>query len=82
MASKWENVCIALDFDSTGSQVALIRKQCGDRNPEECCKAVFMHWLKRNGRQPYTWETVCDVLEEIEYSKLAQKVKFAVLSEI
>lgn len=82
VAPKWEKIGAALDFDKTGSQLSLIQKQCGDRNPEECCKAVFVHWLKKNGRQPYTWQTIFDILQDVEYTKLAQEVRCAVLSDI
>lgn len=41
---------------------------------------IFQMWLEGRGRQPANWETLVTVLEDIEKSSLANKIKEYVLT--
>ena len=74
VASKWEHIGVLMDFDSTGSYLDLVKKRCGERSPEECCIALFQHWLRGNGKPSCTWGTVTEFLKDIGYPTLALNV--------
>lgn len=39
-------------------------------DPEECCRAVFIEWMKSNNlNYPATWEALIKVLEDMKISE-------------
>ena len=61
LAPHWRKLGLLMDFDDTGTQLDIIyMKYRGD--PEECCEAMFQHWLKGNGVTPCSWRTLIENL--------------------
>ena len=76
VSPKWRKFGVLLDFDESGTQLDIIRgKYHGD--PEDCCEAMFQHWLKGNGLKPCSWHTLIQVLEDCEEQALAQEIQHA-----
>ena len=44
-------------------------------DPEEIVTAVYKKWINGTGRKPVTWQTLVDVLREIELSSLAAEIE-------
>ena len=44
---------------------------------KECCRDVFCDWLEQEGggNYPVTWQGVCELLEDLEFSALAKQVQ-------
>lgn len=76
VASEWQKICVQMDFDPAGNTLELIT-QAERGNPVPCCMSVFRHWLKGNGLQPITWNTLLRILKRCGYLRLAEKVKAA-----
>ena len=76
VASSWKHIGALMDFDEAGDRLDLTQEMFGD--PVACCKDVFQHWLRGNGKQPATWRTLIELLEDIHYRDLAKKVRKAV----
>ena len=74
LAPYWKDFCIAVNFDKDGTRLKII-DQTHSGNPEECCREVFMTWLKQ---EQLTWQKVFDCLRNAHCKQLAEKViKFA-----
>ena len=71
LAPEWENFCIAVNFDDTGSTLKIIEKQHRG-NPEDCCREVLMRWL---AKERPTWLQVVDCLNRAKCKQLAKKVE-------
>lgn len=41
----------------------------------QACCSMFGEWLEGKGRKPITWETVINVLEEVEKFEVARDLK-------
>ena len=43
----------------------------------ECCRDVFCDWLEQEGggNYPVTWQGLCELLEDLEFSALAKQVQ-------
>ena len=71
-AATWERVAIRLYFK--GHEIKSIERnkhfQTGN-----ACRAIFIEWLEGKGRQPTTWETLIEALEEADLSELASDLK-------
>eukprot|EP00731_Ephydatia_muelleri_P033539 Em0032g1a len=51
-----------------------LKEKCrGD--PVEIVTAVYKKWINGAGRQPVTWQTLLDVLREIEQNSLAEDIE-------
>ena len=48
------------------------------RDAEECCDAVFNHWLTHPSDYPATWEGLYELLEDSDLSSAAAELKSAV----
>ena len=44
------------------------------RDPEKIVLAVFAKWISGTGRKPVTWQTLVDVLRDIELNTLAEEI--------
>ncbi len=55
-------------------QSSFVRSLQTYRDPHYCCWVVFNEWLKGDGREPKTWETVIQVLNEMEYTVFAKEL--------
>ena len=44
---------------------------------KECCRDVFHDWLeqKEGGNYSVTWQGLCEVLEDLEFSALAKQIQ-------
>ena len=63
VAAHWEIVAYFLEFEA--SRVEIIEEK-HLKNPEKCCREVFIHWLNSNeGVNPKTWETLLKTLNDI-----------------
>ena len=76
LAPKWKNFGDLLDFDAEGERLDLIEAKCGSNDPEACCREMFQHWLKGNGK-PATWDTLLELLEDCDCKHLAEQIKLA-----
>ena len=47
------------------------------REVKECCRDVFHDWLEQEGGRnyPVTWQGLCELLEDLEFSALAKQVQ-------
>ena len=61
VASRWEDAATQLDFE--GYRIEAIGKD--HSHAESACRHMFIKWLEGVGREPRTWRTVVDVLNEI-----------------
>ena len=76
VAPFWQSVGDQLDFDDSGSKLALIKAEY-PTNPEACCRAMFQHWLSGNGLTPCSWRTLIDLLDDLDEVVLAQEIQSA-----
>ena len=44
------------------------------------CRNVLIEWLEGKSRQPITWETLIEVLKEVDLSELAKSVQEILLN--
>ena len=77
LAPKWTDLGDLLEFDSSSSKLEEIEEKYPN-NPEACCRAMFIHWLKGNGVQPCTWSKLIELLKHCEQKKLANEVEAAI----
>ena len=76
LASHWKDCGILFEFDDDGRHLDLIEsKHRGD--PVPCCTEVFQYWLKDKGKQPTTWGTLLEILDDCEEMYLAKRVRKA-----
>lgn len=76
LASQWKKFGIHLNFDETGYTLRNIKKECS----EECCIEMMEMWLEGKGRQPVTWATLIELLEDAEHKSIAEQLKEVVLT--
>ena len=79
VAPIWQILGDQLDFDESGSKVALIEVKY-PTNPEACCRAMFQHWLNGNGVTPCSWRMLIKLLNALDKGILAQEIQSALLS--
>ena len=73
LAPKWEDLATYMHFERATSMII------GTDNVgkvEDACQRVLEKWLDGKGRKPVTWETLINVLVDVEKSELADKIKF------
>ena len=73
VASKWKEVGIDLDFDDAGQHLETIESTY-DKEPVQCCQAMFRHWLKGNGEEQ-TWLKLIEILQDCKLGALAESVE-------
>ena len=62
VAPKWKRAAIRLQFE--GHVIETIRHD-SHFQAEPACRSMFIKWLEGVGREPRTWRTVVEVLNEI-----------------
>ena len=81
LAPKWTDLGDLLEFDSSSSKLDEIEEKYPN-NPEACCRAMFIHWLKGNGVQPCTWSKLIELLKDCEQKKLANEIEAAISATV
>ena len=76
VAPQWKKLGDLLDFDPKGRTLELIEANQQQKGHVACCREMFVMLLKGNGRE-VTWEVLIELLEDIDQSELAKKVKTA-----
>ena len=76
VAPQWKELGDLLDFDPEGRTLELIEANNQLKGLVACCREMFVMWLKGKGRE-VTWEELIELLEDIDQSELARKVKTA-----
>ena len=62
-----------LMFDDYGLIVNLIRQN--HTTPEECCRAIFQHWMAGCGKRICSWHTVIEIIKGCELEALADEIE-------
>ena len=65
-----------MDFDNTGTQLEIIKKQ-HSMDLEACCLAVFQHWVKGNGVKPCSWHKLIELIDDCGEEVLAKEIQSA-----
>ena len=76
VAPQWKQLGDLLDFDPEGQILELIEANNQQKGPVACCREMFVYWLKGKGREA-TWGVLIELLDDIDQSELARKVKTA-----
>ena len=76
VAPFWQSLGDQLNFDESGSKLALI--EADHSTSEACCRAMFQHWLNGNGVTPCSWCTLIGLLDDLDQEVLAQEIEDAV----
>ena len=76
VAPQWKELGDLFDFDPEGRTLELIEANNQQKGPVACCREMFVYWLKGKGREA-TWEVLIELLDDIDQSELARKVKTA-----
>ena len=76
VAQQWKELGDLLDFDPDGRTLELIEADNQLKGHVACCREMFVTSLKGKGRE-VTWEVLIELLEDIDQSQLAKKVKAA-----
>ena len=74
VAPQWKKLGDLLDFDPEGRTIELIEAKIQQKGRVECCREMFVYWLRGKGREA-TWEVLIELLDDIDQSELAKKVK-------
>ena len=75
VAPQWKELGDLLDFDPEGRTVQLIEVNL-QKDHFACCREMLVYWLKGKGREA-TWGVLIELLDDIDQSELARKVKNA-----
>ena len=81
VAPFWQSLGDQLDFDESGSKLALIKAE-HPTNPEACCRAMFQHWLNGNGVKPCSWRKLVELIDDLDQEVLAQEIQTALLTSV
>ena len=72
----YTNLAMYLLDDDNCEIVDCLKEKCrGD--PQEIVTTVYKKWISGTGRQPVTWQTLIDVLRDIELTSLAEEIETA-----
>ena len=77
VCSKWERIGCILGFDGCDIE-RLDKKRRGE--PEDCCRDIFSEWLEKgmiDSRYSMDWKGVVELLEDCQYSALADDLQEA-----
>lgn len=84
LAPHWEDLFLCMGFEPAEENDRMIevvrRNNAG--NVKDACRDVLLKWLAGNGRKPVTWTTFIDVLQDMQESTLAAKIKAALTSTV
>ena len=76
VAPHWKQLGALLDFDDEGRTLSLIEADHQQKGHVACCQEMFTLWLNGKGKKA-TWEVLLELLDDIDQSELARKVKAA-----
>ena len=75
--AKWEELACALHM---GSKVESIEKDTHSQT-FSACRTLFKNWLDGGYREPVTWKTLLDALDDSDFLELAKTVRVALISK-
>ena len=70
-AARWSNLAVQLDIPP--HKIQTIERDCKDS--EHAVDKVIFNWLIGSARQPVTWRTLLEALEDAEFTTLATDLK-------
>ena len=76
VAPQWKELGALLDFDPEGRTLELIEANNQLRGHVACCRGMFVTWLQGKGIEA-TWEVLIELLDDVDQSELAKRVKTA-----
>ena len=81
LAGYWEDLLMMFNFEPVSSTDALIRRIRKDTGylGEEACREVLIKWLSGDGKQPTTWETLINVIDDLGQGELASEIRSEIL---
>ena len=71
VAARWSDLAVQLEL--ADCEIEII-----EHDSKDCKKAMdklISHWLKGSARQPVTWRTLLEALEDAEFTALATDLK-------
>ena len=74
VAADWGSIAINMDFDPNGRTHSTIQAS-NHGDVTKCCEAMFKTWLRGEGKQPATWSTLIEILNDCSFKVLADKVE-------
>jgi len=74
VAAHWEKLATLLEFDDNGHKIEMIRRDLWGVGVLACCMQALQMWLRGEGRQPVTWETLIECLIDIEHRQVAKNI--------
>ena len=77
---KYYKFGLLLLEDDTGAKIQSIAHEHRD-NAEQINTEVLRQWINGRGKQPVTWKTLIEVLQDIELSTLAREIEVVKCSE-
>ena len=66
--------------DKTGNKVAAI--ELDQQMQFRICREIVKRWLEGKGKQPVTWGTLIDVLDQIELTELSSDIRSHISDEV
>ena len=74
IGAKYTTFGILLLDDQTGARITTIaRKHANDG--EQINLEILLEWLQGRGTKPVTWETLVEILKDMELSELAKDIE-------
>ena len=74
IGTKYYNFGILLLNDATGGKVRNLEHKCRE-DAERINTEILQEWVAGRGKQPVTWETLTEVLRDVELSTLASEIE-------
>lgn len=75
VAADWEKLAIMLEFDKDGHRIKAIQRDLLGASVYTCCMEALQLWLRGEGKQPVTWDTLIECLVDIEYVQLTRDIE-------
>ena len=72
VAPQWKELGDLLDFDPEGRTLELIEANIQQKGQVECCREMFVYWLRGKGREA-TWEVLIELLDELTNQNLPRR---------
>ena len=74
VSTKYSQFGILLLGDSNGARVRTIEHK-HQRDAEQINMEILQEWVSGRGRQPVSWETLTEVLRDVELGELASEIE-------
>ena len=80
MVALWRDISEALDLKPGKAEEIALNKM---NNPKECMREVLSEWLHGNGKQPTTWQTILEALQDdaVARPELADKLRKKIIAK-